>query len=73
MDNPAEKAQHDALVALVEKMLSLKAESAQLENTLYDRRHEVQEAIERTDKAIDAAVYALYGLSEAEITIVTSP
>jgi hypothetical protein len=70
MDNPAEKAQHDAIVTLIEKMLALKAEYAQLENSLADRRHEVKESIERCDTAIDAAVYALYGLSADEITIV---
>jgi hypothetical protein len=70
LENPAEKAQHDKLVSLVEKMLVLKAQLAELENSLSDRRHEVRESLERTDKEIDNAVYALYGLSADEIAIV---
>ncbi|MDQ7033612.1 MAG: TaqI-like C-terminal specificity domain-containing protein [Anaerolineae bacterium] len=73
LNNPSEKAQHDKLVALVEKMLALKAEYAELEKSLNDRRHEVKESIERTDKAIDGLVYQLYGLTDEEIAIVTSP
>lgn len=64
--NPAEKAAHDRLVALVESMLALHKQSPRTpqEKDLLARQ------IESTDAAIDKLVYALYGLTEAEIRIV---
>ena len=66
--DPAEKAQHDKMVSLVERMLAL---HKSLKST-----HNPQEAdrlareVESVDKAIDGLVYELYGLSEEEIKIV---
>jgi hypothetical protein len=66
--NPAEKAQHDRMVALVEQMLalhrSLPAAHTPQEKALLERQ------IESTDRAIDALVYELYGLTDEEIRIV---
>ncbi|MEP0804300.1 MAG: Eco57I restriction-modification methylase domain-containing protein [Chloroflexota bacterium] len=66
--NPAEKAQHDKMVSLVERMLSLHKALAAAQSPAEKERLERQ--IEVTDRAIDALVYELYGLTEEEIRIV---
>jgi predicted type IV restriction endonuclease len=66
--NPAEKAQHDKMVSLVEQMLSLHKALAAAHSPAEKERLERQ--IEVTDRAIDALVYELYGLTEEEIRIV---
>jgi adenine-specific DNA-methyltransferase len=62
------KTKHDALVSLVEKMLDLKQKSgpekSDHQKTLITRQ------IDAVDKAIDTAVYELYGLTEEEIKVV---
>jgi len=66
--DPAEKAQHDKMVSLVEQMLAAhKALSAAQSPAEQER---LQRQIQVTDKAIDSLVYELYGLSEEEIKIV---
>jgi hypothetical protein len=64
----ADKAKHDYIVSLVDKMLELKqkeaAESNQQLKTMITRQ------IEGADKAIDAAVYKLYNLTDDEIMVV---
>ena len=69
-NNPAEKAAHEKMVALVEQMLALHKSKAgaktQAEMDLYERQ------IKAVDGQIDALVYALYGLNEEEIGIVTN-
>jgi type I restriction-modification system DNA methylase subunit len=66
--DPADKARHDRMVALVTQMLDLnkKLQAARLEQekTMLSRQ------IEATDGAINKLVYELYGLTEEEITIV---
>ncbi|MCK6619324.1 MAG: Eco57I restriction-modification methylase domain-containing protein [Calditrichaceae bacterium] len=66
--DPADKARHDQLTQLVESMLALHRHKAaaptQSEQELFQRQ------IEATDRQIDALVYRLYGLGEAEIAIV---
>jgi hypothetical protein len=66
--NPAEKAQHDKLVGLVDNMLKLqkKYHEARMERDkeLYERQ------IKLVDAQIDRLVYDLYGLTEEEIEIV---
>ena len=52
---------------LVDTMLDL---HKQLPNLTGIRRETVQAQIERTDAAIDAVVYDLYDLTDAEIAIV---
>ncbi len=66
----AEKRAHDTIVALVERMLKLHKDLQATNELDAERRAELQERIARTDEQIDDAVFALYGLSEAEIAIV---
>ncbi|MBP6786532.1 MAG: N-6 DNA methylase [Candidatus Promineofilum sp.] len=66
--NPTDKANHDQMVALVERMLDLhKRHAAEANPQMKTMLHR---QIDATDKQIDALVYALYGLTEAEIGIV---
>jgi hypothetical protein len=66
--DPADKARHDTMVALVERMLALHKQLGVVktdhEKTLLERQ------IEATDTHIDALVYELYGLTEEEVKIV---
>jgi hypothetical protein len=66
--NPADKARHDKLVALVEKMLALtpKLRGATSES----EKAALQNAVTTTDAEIDRLVYELYGLTEEEVKIV---
>jgi type I restriction-modification system DNA methylase subunit len=66
--NPAEKAQHDKMVSLIEQMLASHKILSMAQTPQEKQRLERQ--IEVTDKAIDSLVYALYGLSDEEIRIV---
>jgi len=68
LSNPADKARHDHMVALVTRMLDLnkKLQDAKLEH----EKTLLQRQIEATDTAIDALVYELYGLTEEQIEIV---
>jgi hypothetical protein len=63
---PAEKAQHDRMVALVGQMLALHGASAHTPQ----EKERLARQVESTDRAIDALVYQLYGLTEDEIRIV---
>ncbi len=67
-DNPTDKARHDKMVALVERMLALHKQKADVK-TDHDKNL-VERQIEATDKQIDALVYDLYGLTSEEIQIV---
>ncbi|MDO8465768.1 MAG: N-6 DNA methylase [Gallionella sp.] len=66
--NKVDKATHDKLVALVEKMLALHQQLAAAktpqDTTLLQRQ------IDATDRQIDQLVYALYGLTDEEIALV---
>jgi hypothetical protein len=64
--DPAEKAMHDKIVSLVERMLALHKQSPRTPQ----EQEMVKREIESTDRAIDALVYELYGLTEEEIKIV---
>jgi type I restriction-modification system DNA methylase subunit len=64
--DPSEKAAHDKMVALVERMLALHLRSARTPQ----EKEMIRREIESTDGAIDSLVYDLYGLTEAEIKIV---
>jgi type I restriction-modification system DNA methylase subunit len=66
--DPADKARHDKMVSLVERMLELHKQSTVVRSPLDKER--VAREIESTDKSIDRLVYELYGLSEEEIRIV---
>jgi hypothetical protein len=68
-DNPADVAKHDQMVELVQTMLDLNAQLADLDDG--SQAHKVtQMQIDATDKKIDALVYDLYGLTDEEIAIV---
>jgi hypothetical protein len=66
--DPADVARHDRMVSLVEHMLDLHkrvaAEQVPHAKTMLQRQ------IETTDRQIDALVYELYGLTEAEVAVV---
>ena len=62
----AEKAAHDKMVGLVERMLALHKRSARTPQ----EKEMIQREIESTDGAIDTLVYQLYGLTEEEVKIV---
>jgi hypothetical protein len=68
INESAEKAQHDKMVALVEQILALHKSLAGAKSPSEKERLERQ--IEVTDRGIDTLVYELYGLSEEEIKIV---
>jgi hypothetical protein len=70
LHRPADKARHDKMVSLVERMLELHKQPAVVRSPLDKER--VAREIESTDRAIDKLVYDLYGLSEEEIKIVES-
>jgi hypothetical protein len=65
---PADRARHDQLVALVDKMLAL---TPKLRGARMDaERQALQNAVTATDQRIDALVYELYGLTPEEIALV---
>ena len=66
--DPTDKARHDKMVTLVERMLKLHKD-LQTEK-LPDKRTQIERTIQATDREIDALVYELYGLTEEEIKIV---
>jgi len=65
---PGDRARHDALVALVEKMLALvpRLRTARGEN----ERATLQNAVTATDQQINAAVHALFGLGPEDVAVV---
>jgi len=67
-DDPADKARHDRLVALVEQMLDLHKQAAAAENETI--RKTLKAVIDTTDREIDALVYELYALTPDEIALV---
>ena len=67
-DDPADKARHDDMVRLVERMLDLHKRVAAA--NLSHEKTALQRQIEATDKQIDQLVYQLYQLTPEEITIV---
>lgn len=61
-------AQHDALVAHVERMLKLHTDLSAAKSP--DAQTHLERDIAATDRAIDALVYQLYGLTTEEIALV---
>jgi type I restriction-modification system DNA methylase subunit len=68
LSNKSDKLKHDNLVSLVDKMLELKRKEAAEPNP--DVKKTIVLQTDGVNKAIDAAVYALYGLTEDEIKTV---
>ena len=65
---PADKAAHDRMVSLVERMLDLHKKLAAAKSP--DEKTRLEREIKSTDAEIDRLVYELYGLTEEEIGIV---
>jgi hypothetical protein len=65
--DPADRARHERMVALVESMLKLHEQLAVAK--AHDKTL-IQRQCEATDRQIDALVYELYGLTAAEIALV---
>jgi hypothetical protein len=68
LSDPADKAHHDRMVELVDRMLLLQKQLAAAK-TGHDKTI-LQRQINTTDRQIDRLVYELYGLTEEEIKIV---
>jgi len=70
LTKPADKARHDKLVLLVDKMLGLmpKLRAA----TSDAEKATLQNAVTATDQQIDQLVYELYDLTDEEIKLVES-
>ena len=66
--DPADKARHDQMVELVERMLSLHERLA--EAKIERERSIIQHQVDATDRQIDQLVYELYDLTDEEIEIV---
>lgn len=66
-NNPEDKAMHDRMVQLVERMLDLhkKKQQAKADSEKELFAHQIK----ATDKEIDELVYRLYGLTEKEISL----
>ncbi len=67
-DDSQDVAQHDQMVKLVERMLSLQEKRA--EAKLEYERTTTQYQIDAIDRQIDRLVYELYGLADEEIAVV---
>ena len=70
LNKPADRARHDRLVGLVDKMLALVPKLRAAKSDA--ERETLQNAVTATDQQIDALVYELYGLTPAEIALVES-
>ena len=69
--DPAEKKQHDEIVARVEEMLELQKEyAAAAREKFADKMDALKRRIDTVDAAIDAIAYRLYDLSAEEIRVV---
>lgn len=66
--DPADKARHDKMVALVERMLKMHKDMQEAKTP--DTKTQLQRTIDATDKEIDRLVYELYGLTEEEIKVI---
>ncbi len=67
----ADKARHDKMVSLVERMLDLHKQLPKAKNP--NDKTRLQREIDATDRQIDQLVYELYGLTEEEIRLVEGP
>ncbi len=67
-NDPTDKAQHDRIVSLAERMLDLHKQLAEVKEA--QTKTVLQRQIEATDPQIDQMVYEVYGLTEEEIKIV---
>jgi hypothetical protein len=68
LSNKTDKAKHNRIVSLADRMLELKKLEAAERNT--DRKALIAKQISGINRAIDSVVYELYGLSEGEVRVV---
>jgi len=68
ISDKSDKAKHDKMVSLVERMLDMHKRLAKAKAP--DDKTKLQRQIDATDQEIDHLVYDLYGLTEEEIAIV---
>jgi len=66
--NSSDNANHNRIVALVEKILDLNQQLAK--SKMSQEKNVLQRQIEATDRQIDKLVYKLYDLTDEEIEIV---
>ena len=66
--DPTDKARHDRMVEMVERMLALHKQRAATRTPA--EKTQLQHQIDATDGQIDRLVYELYDLTEEEIEIV---
>ena len=64
------ESQQQAIIKLVDKMLSLNHRLTELGDKRTDERARIEEEIKKTDAEIDGLVYEIYGITEEEIKIV---
>ena len=69
-NNPSEKASHDRLVSLVDRMLELHKKKNSLPPSA--EREKIEREIAVTDEKIDEIVYELYGITEVDRKIIES-
>jgi hypothetical protein len=67
LSDKQDKAQHDKMVSLVERMLEL---HKKLPDATGGDKAQIEQLIARTDREIDGLVYRLYDLTDDEIKIV---
>ena len=67
-DNPKERAMHDKIVKLVDKMLELNKKKNSLPPS--SERERIEREIKVTDEKIDELVYELYGITKEERKII---
>lgn len=67
-NNPEEKAMHDKMVKLVDRMLELQKKKHIL--PISSQREKIEREIAHTDEKIDELVYQLYGITEKERRII---
>jgi len=68
LNNPSEKAIHDKLVSLVDRILELHKKKAAFPPS--SEREKIEREIAVTDEKIDDIVYGLYGITEEERELV---
>ena len=66
--NPSEKARHDQIISLVDRMIALNKNLPSAKTP--DDRVRLERELKATDDEIDRLVYQLYGLTDEEIAIV---
>lgn len=67
-NNPSEKALHDKLVSLVDRVLELHKKKSSIPPSA--ERENIEHEIAVTDEKIDEIIYGLYGVTEEERKVI---